>query len=96
MELREEVRPEAEIRGLVEPLVDEEAGDPGRDHPRPYGRPGEDVVVRVPAAPSKPIGDENTEERHEEGAEEVEELRVLRQVEGERAAGRDRRGADDQ
>ena len=96
VEPREEVRPEAEILRLREPLVDGEAGEPGDDHPRPERGRAEDVVGLVVRAVQQPVGEQHAEQRHEEGAQEQEELLVVGEVEHERGDGRDRCGADDE
>ena len=48
------------------------------------------------AAVQQPVGEQNAEERHEEGAEQEQELLVLGQVDHERDPGCQRGDADDQ
>ena len=96
IEPRQEVRPEAEILRLREPLVDREAGEPRGDHPGPEGRRPEDVVGVVVRAVQQPVREQHAEQRHEEGAEEQEELLVVGEVEHERAERSDHGRADNE
>src|SRR4051794_5526771 len=92
----EKARPEPEILRLRGPLVQGEAHEPGRDHPRPHRRAAEDVVAFVVAAGDEPVREQYAEQRNEERAEQEQELLIPRQVDAERDRRRHDGDSDDQ
>src|SRR6266511_1395613 len=95
-QVAEPVRPEAEIRRLVEPFVEEETARPRDNRSWPYGRALEDVAPRVASPVQQPVGDEDAEQRHEDRPEQEQEALVAPHVDRERASGRHDRRAHDQ
>ena len=74
-----------------EPLIGAEAREPGNDL---AGR-NSGAAKRVAVA-GEPLREQHAEERHEEGAEQIEEVLVVDEVEDERAGGRDDRDPEDE
>src|SRR5207253_11521060 len=88
--------PEAEVGRLVQPLVHDEAGNPGNNVRRPEGGPSEDVATRVMSPGEQPVRDEYPEEGNEHGAEQEQEALVAAHVDEESAAGCEHGSTDDQ
>ena len=94
-EVRDEVDPPG--RPLRrEPLVEGEAGGPGRELLGAHRRPREEVALAVVSPGKQPVGEQDAEERDEDRAEQEQEGLVGAQVDHDRADGRGRRDGNDQ
>ena len=71
----------------IEPLVDDESGQPRADHLESKFRRLEDVVARIVAARQEPVGEQHREERDEERSEQIQERLVVPQVDDQRTDG---------
>src|SRR5689334_5754404 len=71
-----------------QPLIQREADEPRADHSRPNLRNDEDVVAFVVPPREQPVRQEHGEQRHEERAQEVQEVLIVAKVDDQRAGRR--------
>src|SRR5215210_5358463 len=86
--LLDDVRPPRRTeRGLVQPVVEHESGQPRQEQLRAPRRRSEDLASGVAGSGSEPVGEQDAEERHEERAQQQQERLVVPQVHEQRADG---------